>query len=259
MLYAPQAEVAPAGTVVYVHPFAEEMNKSRRMAALQARALAEAGFAVLQPDLLGCGDSDGEFGEATWDKWVEDVVAASEWLRARFGGLAWLWSLRAGCLLAVQAARVMSSAPHQLFWQPVLSGRQHLQHLLRLRLAAQLVSPAEGKRADTRELRARFDQGYAVEIAGYELSSALALGLEAGEIVSIPGSVRVEWLEVINTDVSEPSPAAIARTEALRRAGHRARAHAVTGQPFWQTQEITECSALVVATLDAIGARDDVC
>ncbi len=39
--------------VVHVHAFAEEMNKSRRMAAMQSRALAAAGFAVLQIDLLG--------------------------------------------------------------------------------------------------------------------------------------------------------------------------------------------------------------
>ena len=45
----------PRGLVVYVHPFAEEMNKSRRMAALQSRALAEAGFAVLQLDLMEIG------------------------------------------------------------------------------------------------------------------------------------------------------------------------------------------------------------
>ena len=44
------------GQVVYVHPFTEEMNKSRRMAALQSRALAGAGFSVLQIDLAGCGD-----------------------------------------------------------------------------------------------------------------------------------------------------------------------------------------------------------
>ena len=29
--------VDPVGTLIFVHPFAEEMNKSRRMAALQAR------------------------------------------------------------------------------------------------------------------------------------------------------------------------------------------------------------------------------
>ena len=71
------------GQVVYVHPFTEEMNKSRRMAAMQARALAQAGFEVLQIDLLGCGDSSGGFGDATWAAWVADVTSACLWLRAR--------------------------------------------------------------------------------------------------------------------------------------------------------------------------------
>src|ERR1043165_721388 len=71
----------PRGLIVYIHPFAEEMNKSRRMAALQSRALAADGFAGLQMDLLGCGDSAGDFGDATWSRWVDDVIGACRWLR----------------------------------------------------------------------------------------------------------------------------------------------------------------------------------
>jgi uncharacterized protein len=80
-----QPEGPPRGLVVYAHPFGEEMNKSRRMAALQARALAGAGNAVLQVDLLGCGDSPGDFGEAGWDDWVDDLVQAARWLRRSSG------------------------------------------------------------------------------------------------------------------------------------------------------------------------------
>jgi len=61
--------------VVFAQPFVEEMNKSRRMAALQARALAGQGWAVLLPDLLGCGDSPGDKGDARWTAWVDDSVA----------------------------------------------------------------------------------------------------------------------------------------------------------------------------------------
>ena len=35
------------GALLYVHPFAEELNRSRRMAALLARALAGAGYGVM--------------------------------------------------------------------------------------------------------------------------------------------------------------------------------------------------------------------
>ena len=56
LFYPAQREI-PLGSILYVHPFAEEMNKSRRMAALQAHGLAQAGYAVLQVDLRGCGES----------------------------------------------------------------------------------------------------------------------------------------------------------------------------------------------------------
>jgi len=249
LLHLPRQRESEDRTVVYVHPFGEEMNKSRRMAALQARALAHAGWTVLQVDLLGCGDSEGEFGDASWTCWVDDVSAAAAWLRERFGSTAWLWGLRAGCLVAADAARTMLPAPDLLLWQPVLSGSQHLQHLLRLRVAAQLMGSADAKRIDTRELRARFAQGHAVEIAGYQISPALALGLDAAELAPIPGSVRVAWIEVAATDEPALSPAASIRADAWRRAGHQVETRAVAGQPFWQTQEIAECHALIDATL----------
>src|SRR3546814_14337350 len=52
--------------LVYLPPFAEEMNRSRRMAALQARALAALGIDVLLLDLFGTGDSAGDFRDARW-------------------------------------------------------------------------------------------------------------------------------------------------------------------------------------------------
>ncbi|HEU6456255.1 MAG TPA: hydrolase 2, exosortase A system-associated, partial [Roseateles sp.] len=64
---------APRSKVLYLHPFAEEMNKSRRMAALACRKLAQAGHAVLQIDLRGCGDSSADFGDASWADWQADV------------------------------------------------------------------------------------------------------------------------------------------------------------------------------------------
>ena len=78
--YAPAG--ASRGAVVHVPAFAEEMNKSRRMASLQARALAAQGWHVLQLDLLGTGDSEGDFGDATWADWMDDVAEARRWLAA---------------------------------------------------------------------------------------------------------------------------------------------------------------------------------
>src|SRR5665647_3289851 len=117
------------------------------MAALQSRALAQAGYAVLQIDLLGCGDSSGDFGDATWQGWVSDVVQGCHWLRSQSNFQCagsgqrplWLWGLRAGCLLAVEAARQVGEPCNFLFWQPPAAGKPLLQQFLRLKVAADLL------------------------------------------------------------------------------------------------------------------------
>ena len=238
--------------MVYVHPFAEEMNKSRRMAALQSRALAAAGWTVLQIDLGGCGDSDGDFGDASWQGWVADVRDAAAWLGERSGCAPWLWGLRSGCLVATAAAQVLPALPGFLFWQPVLSGKQFLQQFLRLKVAAQILGAAEAQRVDTRELRERLLRGDSVEVAGYDLSPALALGLEAAELAPVSGDAPVTWIEVSGAGATELSPAARTRAAQWQAAGHSVDTRCVAGQAFWQTQEITECPALIEATLAAL-------
>jgi hypothetical protein len=47
-----------------VPPFAEEMNKSRRMIAEVGRRLEGSGVGMLLVDLFGTGDSEGEFAQA---------------------------------------------------------------------------------------------------------------------------------------------------------------------------------------------------
>ena len=41
LLHLPAPGQTSRGGIVYLHPFAEELNKSRRVAALQARAFAD--------------------------------------------------------------------------------------------------------------------------------------------------------------------------------------------------------------------------
>jgi exosortase A-associated hydrolase 2 len=237
---------------VYVQPFAEEMNKSRRMAALQARALADAGWTVLQPDLFGCGDSEGDFGQADWQQWRSDIIDATAWLHVHTGCRPSLWGLRAGCLLASEVARDMEHAPNLLFWQPVVSGRQFLQQFLRLKVASQLFGDSPPARVRTSDLYDRLVGGNVVEIAGYALSPGVALGLGAAEALPPVAPVRVAWLEVGPHAPTELSSAAQVRIQSWRAAGHRVAARAVPGVPFWQTQEIAECPELIVATLAAV-------
>jgi len=239
------------GAVLYLHPFAEEMNKARRMAALQSRALAEAGYDVLQIDLLGCGDSSGDFADATWQAWREDVLAGHRHLRARSSAPLILWGLRAGCLLAAQAAAEVPEAADFVFWQPVVSGKQHWQQFMRLKMAGELASGQA--KAVGGQLRQQLAAGEPVEIAGYGIAPALAAGLEQAELLPPPaGSGRVLWLETSLREEATLAPVAQKRIEQWQAAGFSVEAGVVRGPAFWQTTEIEDAPELIAATLSAL-------
>jgi exosortase A-associated hydrolase 2 len=253
VLHQPKAATLSArGSILFVHAFAEEMNKSRRMAALQARAFANAGWIVLQIDLYGCGDSAGDFGDASWRQWRDDVIEAAGWLRAKTGHQPVIWSMRAGCLLATHAAYSMRPAPDLVFWQPATSGKQFLQQFLRLKVANQILSDSAPARGGTQQLREQLARGERIEIAGYALSPGLALEMEVAELKVPESTVHTAWLEVSGTSGSELSPAALARIQAWRTAGRSIDARVVTGPAFWQTLEIEECPELINATLSIL-------
>jgi len=252
ILHTPVHVAQPRGAILYVHPFAEELNKSRRMAALQASAFARAGWTVLQIDLLGCGDSSGGFADATWAHWIEDTVSAARWLQTTTGHAPVLWGLRSGCLLICETAHHMDRSVALLLWQPVVSGKQLLQQFLRLKVANQVAARDDSERRGTQQLRAELAQGRSVEVAGYTLAPELALPLEAAELDVPKTPTRITWLEVGASTDAELSPTARLRIAAWQQAGHCVEAQVVSGSRFWQTVEISECPALVDATLQMV-------
>lgn len=253
-LYRP-ARGTPQGAVLHVHAFAEEMNKSRRTVALAARALADAGYAVLQVDRHGCGDSSGAFAETNWEQWLDDVVHAAAWLQARQGGDFWLWGHRAGCLLAAAAAAQMDGPRRLLFWQPQASGKLVLQQFLRLKMASQMQQGAS--KGVTDALRRELDAGQVVDVAGYRLGPELARGLGQVELQPPPSKGREDrlvWLETTSREPAELLPSAAVPLTHWRSEGYSVHAQAVAGPPFWQTLEIEEAPVLVETTVACLRA-----
>ena len=231
------------GTIIHVPAFAEEMNKSRHMVALQADVWAQDGWTVLQIDLGGCGDSEGDFSDAGWEGWLEDVRLAYAWAAARACGPVWLWGLRLGALLAVDATARFGLECGLILWQPVASGKQHLQQFLRTWRMAQVV----GKVAAGDELppQQRLAVGETVEIAGYELSPELARGLEAASLAAVAPLHGVHWFQLSPTEAVAPSPAFERLKGQWAASGVDARYRAVVGPSFWQAQEIEIAQALL--------------
>ena len=247
-IYHPPA-AAHRGGIVYLHPFAEEMNKSRRMAALQSRMLAARGFAVLQIDLFGCGDSSGDFGDASWEIWQHDVALAVQWLRQRVGGSVALWGLRLGALLALDSARLCDPAPDRfVLWQPVISGESFVTQFLRLRVATEMIADGAAQ-TSTQDLRNALSAGGVLEIAGYDLTRKLTNSIDGLKLAELaPRDATVHWFEVVADTNGSLSPASRRVAESWIARGVEANIHAIAGEPFWNTIEITECPALLAET-----------
>lgn len=239
----------PRGVILHAPPFAEELNKSRRMISQQARFLAAEGWAVLVPDCYGCGDSGGDFADARWQVWIDDLADGLSAVVGRYPGPVTLWGLRTGCLLVGELARRLSY-PLQgvILWQPVVNGQQFLTQFLRLRMASGMIS---GTGETTRELRERLEQGESLEVAGYTLHPQLAAELDRARLQ--PSADSVLWLEVTGSGAEEEratslSPASQRVVDGWRAKGVQVAVHALPGEPFWATQEIGEAPALIEET-----------
>ena len=243
------------GALVYVHPFAEEMNKSRRIAALQSRALAALGYGVLQIDLAGCGDSEGDFADARWEHWKLDLAAACAWLGQTLGRPVGLWGLRLGALLALDYARgAQHPVERLLLWQPVLQGSNYLTQFLRLRvagnmLAGDMLAQGEAGAGGTGALRAQLAAGAALEVAGYVLAPQLAAAIDALDAAAPAPLCPVDWMEVVAAPDRPITPAALR----VSAGWANTRLHKVACPPFWSTQEIAESAELVEATCALFG------
>ena len=248
LLHLPAPGQPARGGIVYLHPFAEELNKSRHVAAQQARAFAASGYSVLQIDLYGCGDSSGDFGDARWSIWRNDLHLACAWLARRVDGPLTLWGLRLGALLALDiAAHPPLPLARLLLWQPELDGRRAIDRFLRLRLAARML--AEGGKAEPAgHARAELAAGRAVEVAGYLLTPELAHAIDGVHASALPPSVPVYWLEYANGD-APPLPAPAARLAAQwRGAGAELHVAGFGDGAFWNSAELLACPQLLAAT-----------
>jgi len=239
--------------VLLVPPFAEEMNKSRRMLSLQAEAVARTGRGVLLIDLFGSGDSEGEFGEADWSTWRTDVAMGIQWLQVQGVKKLSLLGLRLGALLAADvASNFPQLVSHLVFWSPVLVGRQYVNQFLRLRLAASMMADPREKET-TEALRRCLERGESVEVAGYDLAPQLVAEIDTLElgVLCERVSARIDWIDVHPNAGRPLSYASQKVIDACNHQGARVHAQMIVGEPFWSTPEISLVPALISATTEA--------
>lgn len=237
-------------SILFLPPFAEEMNKSRHIVASQARQLAAAGNRVMLLDLTGCGDAGGDFLDASWQVWLQDAMFAADTLVTMGAGKFHLWGLRLGALLACELSQARADVQKLVLWQPVLNGEQQIDQFLRLKTVATAVNSSVT--FDRKTLWSELRAGRSMEIAGYELSSSMALELAKARLGDLkPACQVIHWLEVgaLSRDgFSVASESVIANWS---EQGVKVTKGSVVGDPFWRTVDAGVNVSLQHTTSDA--------
>jgi exosortase A-associated hydrolase 2 len=254
MFYPPPAGEKSKHAILHIPAFAEEMNKSRHMVAIQAREFAKNGYSVLIFDLFGTGDSEGEFSDATWDIWKNDINTACQWLIKQGIEIINLWSLRSGALLAMDfIVDTKFKLDKLLCWQPVLNGETFVMQFLRLRVAA-LVMDKSLPTEKTTDLKQQLLDGNSVEVAGYALNPYLTnplMNLVANKI-NLMNVEQIKIFELVNNSEKSISPGTNKFVDCLQQDGKSISLSVVIGSPFWSTQEIIEVPDLINQTINAL-------
>ncbi len=249
---------APA--LLVVPPFAEEMNKARRMLALLAQRAQAAGISVLIPDLHGTGDSDGEFGDATLETWSDDLRCCADWLAGQVAAPVSVLAVRFGALLVGSLPARVCAGGQLVLWQPSTSGRLLVNQFLRLKLAGQLLAGNEAQAGMT-TVRHELQHTGSLEVAGYTIRRELVESIESRELskTDVRAFASVTLFEIAATDEPTVSPAATRALDAWRREGTLAAGCTVAGDPFWATTEITTVPRLLDATIERLVAAGAGC
>jgi exosortase A-associated hydrolase 2 len=249
ILRSPADRAGPG--VLIAPPFAEEMNKSRRMCAAAAQALQLKGIATTIVDTYGTGDSEGEFANASVACWAEDLAIAARWSEAEGRPIRGLLGVRFGCILGTLAARDgLGGIKRTVFWHPVTDGKAFLRQFLRLRVAASL---AAGAPESASELQATLNAGRCLEIAGYDLSPQMAKELELLRLDDIIGQHLgdIDWCRVVRSGSAENEEQEENSVILAKSRGLTVSSHAVEGEWFWSSTEITTVPELLNRTVDA--------
>ena len=235
MYYGPNEAGGEGYDLLYVHPFAGEMAASRNVIAAVSRYLADAGVGVLTLDLFGCGDSSGDFREARWEIWRNDLASAVRWLRQQGRDRIGLLGLRLGALLAMDfAAHSGESYDRIVLWQPVLNGETMLTQFFRMNLD-QIGDGRDGIQLTQPECRKSLLPAKIVEVAGYELSSELIHAIDKLNLSPLGRAFfdPILWIEMGNESAPQLRPERLQVIEAWRRAGVTISTHTLSGLPFW--------------------------
>ena len=167
VLHTPGSVINKKG-IIFLHPYAEEKQYVDRIFVHFARLLCSRGYFVMRFDFYGCGDSEGNFEELTFESQISDIQSISnQFIRDTGIGEISLFGVRLGASIAIQYAGIDKNINNLILWSPIVNGAEYAATLLRNKIFA---SFAEKKKISKENILNELYSEGRVDIDGYYLT-----------------------------------------------------------------------------------------
>jgi len=238
----------PSGrALVFCHPFAEEKKCAHRTIVEAARACADAGWAVLNFDQRGCGDSPGSFGAYDLADWRKDIGAATVCVAEETSARVGLLGLRLGGALAAQVAAERDDVAWLALWEPVIDGARYIkQNLRRSMIKAMMTRHEGGEDSEDAASEAHALGEGTVDFDGYLVPEAMREQMEQIDLLDPPPAFTGPTL-VLNIGASDSVTDSMQKLADAYAAGT---ARAVRQEPIWQRIGVIDARPTISATVD---------
>jgi len=234
--------------IVFIPPFAEEMNKSRHIISATMRKLNAAGYSCYLLDNYGTGDSEGDLDSATMTIWRDDLqqlltllakrgIRNVSFIAIRFGTLQ-LFDLLNQYELPLPLGRVV-------LWQPFFDLAKFWQQFARIKVAEAMAS---GSKLSQKQLELQLEQAQTIEIAGYPISPAFYHSLLQAN-TAFPSQLSDAALYWLETSQLESVAVPVEKMRQQLQSLCQLKFHQLKDEPYWQTTELADATHLQALTL----------
>ncbi len=253
--YAPceQSEgVGSQQTVIFVPPFAEEMNRSKRMYVLCARLLADAGIHSICFDFAGTGDSSGEWGDYSYQDWKQNLIDVYQFAK-KITPTINLITLRDSALISLDLIKLNEIHIDKcVMWDPIDNGEVLIRQLVRMKIASAMADDL--KKITTQEVSESIEKEGYLEVGGYHVSSDLIDCIKSQKISDgfedALNSAELHWMTTgkSNNSAKQQLPISLAKLDLSEKLLAQLTLHSVNDVRFWMQQEVTISPVLLRET-----------
>lgn len=244
--YAPceQSEgVGSQQTVIFVPPFAEEMNRSKRMYVLCARLLADAGIHSICFDFAGTGDSSGKWGDYSFQDWQQNLIDVYRWAKNITPTIS-LITLRDSALISLDLIkRNEIHIDKCVMWDPIDNGEVLIRQLVRMKIASAMADDL--KKITTQEVTETIEKEGYLEVGGYHVSSnlidAVRSQMIADSVEGVLDSTELHWMTTGKSisNAKQQLPISLTKLNLNEKLLAKLTLHSVNDVRFWMQQEVT--------------------